>query len=263
MVLRTKTELHSKTGLRCQGGGKGHLLLFSIAVVALMIGIVVTSAPLQRASKNAPRELLAPPLDIQYFTFGHRDLLADTFWLRSIQDFDYCENKLKEHLCRGQGWLYQMLDVITNLSPTFRMAYSAGSMALTVIISDIEGASKFFDKAVRQFPDDWILLYKAAYHAIYEEKNPAKAADLVERAAKHGAPEWVYALAGRLYSQSGRAELAEGLARQLEATGGDPAVIAEIRKRAARPEAFRLLEPAEAPQNESSRESKATPNPVR
>lgn len=219
--------------------------------------------PLQLLWKEKSIEVISPSSDIQYFTFGHKDLVSDMLWLRSIQDFDFCEKKVHEHLCRGQSWLYQMLNVITDLSPTFRMAYSAGSMALTVIISDIEGASKFFDKAVRQFPEDWIILYKAAYHAIYEEKNPAKAAELVERAAKHGAPDWVYALAGRLYSQSGRAELAEGLARQLEATGGDPAVIAEIRKRAARPEAFHVPEISEAPQNESSPESKATPNPVR
>lgn len=198
---------------------------------ALIAAIALTRAPLVAEQAARPRELLAPPHEIQYFTFGHREITADLLWIRAIQDFDYCEKKINQRDCRSGSWLYQMLDVITDLSPDFRMAYSAGSMALTVIISDLEGASKFFDKAVAQFPRDWIINYKAAYHAIYEEKNPEKGARLVEAAAQNGAPTWVHALAGRLYTQAGQLELAELLARDLEASGGDPQVINAIRRR--------------------------------
>lgn len=200
-------------------------------VIAGLIGGVSTSHSLLQAKPARPRELIAPPHDIQYFTFGHKEILADALWLRAIQDFDYCEKLVNQRDCRSGSWLYQMLDVITDLSPQFHMAYSAGSMALTVIISDLTGASKFFDKAVRNFPSDWLINYKAAYHAIYEEKDPGKGARLIEKSAQNGAPSWVHALAGRLYTQAGQVEMAEMLARDLEEKGGDPKIIEAIRQR--------------------------------
>jgi hypothetical protein len=205
-------------------------IFVGLAIGLCVFGLIATRGKLQTPQSQV-RELMAPPRDIQYFTFGHKEIIADLFWVRSIQDFDYCEKKLAEQLCKGNGWLYQMLDVITDLSPYFRMAYSAGSMALTVIVSDILGASKFFDKAVAHFPNDFPILYKAAYHAIYEEKDLKKGAGLVERAAQNGAPNWVHALAGRLYTQSGQIELAEKLAQDLESTGGDSRIIQAIRDR--------------------------------
>lgn len=150
-----------------------------------------------------------PPPPITHLTFGFSQQIADQFWLRAIQDFDYCEKKIAENTCRNQGWLYQMLDLITELAPDFRMPHAAGPLALTVIISDIEGASKLFDKAVQNFPTDWPILYRAAYQALLEEKNKEKAAKLLYQAAKNGAPDWVYALAGRLYSEAGEKELGE------------------------------------------------------
>lgn len=213
-----------------KGGPGRSFLLWALVIAALAGGLYASHTSLQ-AEGPRPRELLAPPEDIQYFTFGHKEILADLLWIRAIQDFDYCEKLVNQRDCRTGSWLYQMLNVITDLSPYFRMAYSAGSMALTVIISDLEGASKFFDKAIAHFPTDWIINYKAAYHAIYEEKDLAKGARLVETAAQNGAPPWVHALAGRLYTQAGQVEMAELLARDLEASGGDPKVIAAIRQR--------------------------------
>ncbi len=150
-----------------------------------------------------------PPPHIKHLTFGFSEQIADQFWIRSIQDFDYCEERIADNTCRNQSWLYQMLDLVTELSPRFRMPHAAGPLALTVIISDIEGASKLFDKAVRNFPKDWPILYRAAYHALLEEKNKEKAAKLLYEAAKHGAPGWVYTLAGRLYTEAGEKELGE------------------------------------------------------
>lgn len=212
---------------------------FQIAMVFFFcLGcLVATRFDVESVTLSSRRELLAPPKDLQYFTFGYREAIADMLWLRSIQDFDFCEKVVRKDLCQGRGWLYQMLDLITDLSPKFHIAYSAGAIALTIIISDIEGASKLFDKAVINFPDDWRLLYKAAYHAIYEEKNKAKAAVLVERAARLGAPEWVYSLAANLYTESGQKTIAIKLIEELEATGRyNPRILNRMRKKVGLPE---------------------------
>ncbi len=185
-----------------------------IAASLVVVG-TWTRLSVERTHSNRVRELVAPPLSIKYFTFGYNHVIADSLWIRSLQDFDYCEKSLSKNLCTGKGWLYQMLNLITDLSPKFRIAYSAGGIALTVIISDIEGASRFFDKAVLEFPNDWVILYKAAYHCIFEEKNLSKAASLAERAAQHGAPDWVYSLAARLYTEGGRREWAQRMVQEL------------------------------------------------
>lgn len=173
-----------------------------------------------------------PPIpDLHRFIFGLEEPTADLMWLQSIQGFDYCEREVAERTCVGKGWLFQMLDTVTNLSPHFRMPYATGGLALTVIISDYAGASVIFDKGVKAFPNDWPILYRAAYHALYEEKNNLKAAELLWRAAKNGAPDWLYSLATRLYSKEGQIELAQRLLEDLKQSNLDPLMLERIQKR--------------------------------
>ncbi|MEK6775216.1 MAG: hypothetical protein AABY64_14845 [Bdellovibrionota bacterium] len=196
-----------------------------------------------------------PPPHITHFTFGFAEQMADQFWVRVIQDFDYCEQKIAENTCRNQGWLYQMLDLITDLSPNFRMPHATGPLALTVIISDIEGASKLFDKAVKNFPKDWPILYRAAYQALSEEKNKEKAADLLYRAAKYGAPSWAYTLAGRLYSEAGAQELGERIYQEIDQDPNMKDIAKRLRGRLDGKKVPTLLE-LENEQKKNSKESR-------
>jgi hypothetical protein len=182
--------------------------------------------------QQAPKNYLAPP-ELKHFTFGYNEPIADFMWIRAIQDFDFCSEKINESDCKAQSWLYQMLHQITELSPNFRMPYATGGIALTVLINDYEGASKLFDKAVVAFPRDWQILSRAAYHAIYEEKNDLKAAKLLTLAADNGGPSWYYSLAGRLYAEGGKLELGEALLKELEA-GGQNDVADRLREKLAK-----------------------------
>jgi len=207
-------------------------LIQGLFLFCILVGLFFwTGQQTQQAQQHQIRELVAPPRGLEHLSFGFRASMADGFWVRAIQDFDYCEQPIAKQLCQGRGWLYQTLDVTTDLDPDFRMAYSAGAMALSVIVSDLDGASLLFDKAVAHFPHDWIILYKAAYHALYEEKNQAKAAVLMEQAARNGAPSWVFQLAGRLYTRSGQREMAERLLNELRAQGVDETIQAQLRQR--------------------------------
>lgn len=185
----------------------------SFKIPSLVLGILLLAVWVLTATQPRPfvvdKNLTAPPKTLVHFHFGFNEVMADAFWLRAVQDFDYCENQLAQNLCQGQGWLYQILDVTSDLSPKFRMPLAAGSLALSIVISDIEGASKLFNKAVERFPKDWPILYRAAYHALYEEKNNEKAAKLLIRAGQNGAPPWTFSLAAKLYTEAGQRELAE------------------------------------------------------
>lgn len=174
------------------------------------------------------RTLLPPPAMLDHMTFGYSEVIADSMWIRALQDFDYCEAEISKRICVNNSWLYRMLDSITNLSPHFRMPYATGGLALSVLVSDIEGAAKFFDKGAKAFPNDWPILYRAAYHYMYEVKDNKRAAELLIQAGKNGAPPWVFTLAGRLYSDAGNLELAESVLQDMIQTKQDPVLIKRL-----------------------------------
>lgn len=178
-----------------------------------------------------PRDLIAPPAGIEHFSFGHRDVVADTLWIRAIQDFDYCDQQVAKNLCIGKTWLYKMLNAITELSPQFRMPYSTGAVALSVMVSDVEGAARIFDKGAIRFPNDWPILYRAGYHYLYEVKDKKTAAGLFIRAARNGAPPWVYSLAGGLYNDTNERNIAEAILAEMIKSEQDPAIIKRLREK--------------------------------
>ncbi len=185
-------------------------------------------------TKNIPtvklsRESYITPPEIKHFTFGYKEQIADLIWLRAIQDFDFCSHPVNDRDCKGKSWLFRTLNSVVDLSPKFRIVYATGSLALTIIINDYEGASILFDKGVEQFPKDWSIIFRAAYHALYEERNKPKAARLLKQAADNGAPKWTYALAESLHLQSGESALAEQLLLELEHNGEDKAVLDSMR----------------------------------
>lgn len=179
------------------------------------------------------QEYIAPSPSLRYVHFGFKYLLSDLLWLRAVQDLDYCETKDVLKNCTGKVWLFEVLNLATLLDPWYRMAYSGGAMGLSVVVSDIKGASTIFDRAIAHYPHDWGILYKAAYHAVYEEKNKRKGARLLEQAARSGAPEWVFALASRIYSEQGEKELGLRILMDAESLSIPEPILKEIQKRLA------------------------------
>lgn len=202
------------------------LLLGAFAVLIVYLTVQQTPPALQARDR-----FISPPHHVEKMTFGFQEATADALWIRTVQDMDYCEQKIDQNICMNNSWLYTMLDAITNLSPHFRIAYSAGTLALTVLISDIEGATKLFEKALKYFPNDWIINYRAGYHYIYEVKDKKRAATLLETAAKNGGPTWLYSLAGGLYSESGSEQAAQTLLSYMIQTEQDEKIIKRLEEK--------------------------------
>lgn len=174
---------------------------------------------------------IPPPPQIENFTFGYREVMADLFWIRAIQDIDYCEKKDSMGRCDGSPWVYPMLDAITRLSPKYRIIYAAGGPILSVLINDREGARVLFERGVKEFPNDWRILYRAAYHYLYETTDKKRAAELFIMAGKAGAPPWVYSLAQRLYADEGYPDVGDALIKDLESQGFDESIIQRMKDR--------------------------------
>ena len=157
--------------------------------------------------------------------FGFEPAMADTFWLRWIQDADTCYSYFatvaidqttfdkkdaffnpRHRNCDG-SWGFKMLDAVTKLDPRFRMPYVAGAMALSVLVEDYEGATLLYNRGLQNYPNDWQLHYRASYHFLFDRQDLPRAAELLTRATTLGGPNWLASLAARLYSRSGQLQL--------------------------------------------------------
>jgi hypothetical protein len=180
---------------------------------------------------HPPKDLFysPPPEYIEHFSIGFPDSMADSFWLRWVQDADNCQTYLKpveklnpnlkptieemsnfydpRHKICDNSWSFKMLDAITKISPRFRMPYLAGGTSLAIMTEDYPGATVIFERGLQAYPEDWDLSYRAAYHFLFDLKDKDRAAKLLIIAADHGGPYWLRQLAARLYTELGQLEL--------------------------------------------------------
>ncbi len=186
---------------------------------------------------NAPQKnsrYLVPPAGLKNFTFGYKDFFASLLWIRALQNFDFCENgkyngevdyvapatenghstlqgilerKIKPSKC-DKGWMYQMLDAISEIDPHFKVIYDVGAIQLSIVVDDREGARLIFEKGLQLYPKDWKLNFSAGYHYLWEIQSPARAAELFDRALQNGGPPFLAALAAGLYNKVGQAQIA-------------------------------------------------------
>lgn len=160
----------------------------------------------------------ALPSEIRYFSLGYKEVIADSLWLRFLQDYGTCEQKMAPvgaprvgigHIADcDKGWAYHVLDSVLECAPKWRLPAAIGPILLSVVVDDINGASLLFKKAVKNFPNDWVVLFRAGYHFLYETDEHLLAAQYYDRAGKAGAPLWVHSLAAKLYSEQGRDQVA-------------------------------------------------------
>lgn len=221
-----------------------------ILLILSTVGTVVFKPQTVNFGQERPLVLLFPPKELRYFTLGFQEIVSDFLWIRVIQNFDLCErqvaknSKLSEKTDEGakeisspqvgqdssvdsildgdvtvgrceHGWVYQMIDTITDLTPKFRIAYSAGASMLSVIVEDPKGAADIYEKALAYFPSDWPLAYSAGAHFLYSMKDSKKAGELFDRAARNGAPEWTHMLAATLFSRAGQLAMAHATLKKL------------------------------------------------
>ncbi len=191
----------------------------------IALSLIFLTTDLSGQYKDLQPQVL-PPQNLEHFTFGYRLPMADSLWLRVLQNSDFCESpntekaynagieldevlkyKMKPSRCH-KGWVFSLMDKASDLDPRFRIVYSEGGTHLSIGVDDREGARIILDKGVEQFPNDWTILYKASYHYLFEIQDKAKAAELMARASKEpGSPPFLPSLAARLFTLNGQLDL--------------------------------------------------------
>ncbi|MBI3932204.1 MAG: hypothetical protein HY317_02205 [Acidobacteria bacterium] len=135
---------------------------------------------------------------------GFEYLLADVYWLRTVQYFG------RERLfSKDQRYelLHPLIEITTDLDPRLRIAYKYGAIFLCerrpVGKGDPEAGIRILEKGVRNLPRDWRLRQDLGYFR-YLFLGDAKggAAVLLEAARLPGAAFWLASLAETMLDKS-------------------------------------------------------------
>ncbi len=191
---------------------------------------------------------IIPPKEMVHFSFGFQEAFASLMWIRLLQDIDICEQGKKKSYNVGssideiltsdmppsrchEGWVFHMLDRITDFSPRFLYAYVHGGVLLSIVVDDREGARQMMEKGLKEFPDHYNLNYNAAYHYLAEVRDPQRAAYLMKRTHELGGPSWLSLLAARLYAKGGMKEAGITLLNELIENSSDPDFVEAAQER--------------------------------
>lgn len=187
--------------------------------------MLLSAALIKPLQDGMDRRLGGPArvLDVLYFNspemlkriaLGYDSLLADVYWMRSIQYYGRIDEAERRPVRYGN--LGTLLEVTTALDPRILAAYRFGAVFLgepePVGAGEPHAAVKLLEKGIRQFPDEWHLRFDQGFVYFWYLKDYRKAGEVWLSASKvPGAPDWLPGLAAMGMSKSGAVETARTL----------------------------------------------------
>jgi len=198
-------------------------LFFSIARLQAEIDRhrVVESTPESFLLYLPPGKLLRP------LTLGYREFAADLLWMKAIYFFG-------EHFDIDQNYhgLYEMLDLVTTLDPSFEYPYHFGSIVLSLEANQVEQSKELLIKGMEHLPRVWQFPFYMGFNLYFFENNFSEAAGYIDRASRlSGSPGFLRELAARLYAKGGNPSFGLTLLRELYQNTKDEKMRARISKK--------------------------------
>ena len=199
------------------------LMAAAISVATLLEGRETTvSTEIERESLSLQGERL------KGYAFGFEGLLADWYWMRSLQ---YIGDKIYEAKEKDievdidnlkpldPRLLYPLLDTATSLDPQFLAAYSYAANVLPAI--DDELAIEMAKKGIESNPEEWTVYHQLGfiYWRLEDYENASKTYERGSRVT--GAPGWMAAMSARMNTEGGSTETARAIYEQLLNSAAD------------------------------------------
>lgn len=202
-----------------------------IAAVVCLAAAIGLSGLLERQKEAARQkveteDLLLQGKKLKGFVFGSEGLIADWYWMSSLQ---YIGEKLFNSKQKNINiddlrpldpkLLYPLLDNATTLDPQFMAAYSYGATVLPAI--DKKQAIAIAKKGISNNPDAWNLYHQLGY--IYWKLQDFKsAAEIYGKGSEvKDAPDWMKSMSARMDADGGSPETAREIYSQLIQNAGD------------------------------------------
>lgn len=169
------------------------------------------------------------------FAFGAEGLLADWYWMQSLQYLGGKVSASKENLnledlsTLNPRLLYPYLDNATDLDPRFMAVYEYGAVVLPAI--DVNQAVKFIEKGIAANPQQWRLYHQLGY-IYWRQNNFAKSAEIYSKGAEIAdAPPFMKMMAAKMKGDGGSRETARAMYQEIAEHSDDKQAreVAEIR----------------------------------
>jgi tetratricopeptide (TPR) repeat protein len=211
--------------------------LKTILIPAIILVIALPTVVLLSDRANANRVALAESyedsdLDLQGrklkgFALGAEGLLADWYWIRSLQYLggkivksDAADLNIDNLRSLNPRLLYPLLENATELDPKFIAAYTYGAIILPAIDTDL--AIKLTEKGIQNNPDAWRLYHYLGY-IYWRKKDYENAALAYDRgSAIQGAAPFMRQMAANMRTQGGSRETAYQIYLEIYQSANDP-----------------------------------------
>ncbi|MBP1622234.1 MAG: hypothetical protein H6Q07_254 [Acidobacteria bacterium] len=185
-------------------------------ICALLVKPVQDKLESRRAGLEPEPDLLyfSSAASVQRMALGFDSLLADFYWMRTIQYYGRREEADRRPV-RYKN-LSTLLDITTTLNPDLLDAYRAGSNFLAepdpIGAGQPHEALKLLDKGIRAHPQEWRLYYdKGFIYYWFLQDYTAAGKTWLEAGKIPSAPYWMPGLAAMSMSKGGAIEVALSL----------------------------------------------------
>lgn len=194
------------------------VIIAGLSAVFLLSGVMSAYKPALPEGYE-DEDLIIPAEKLRGFSLGMEGLVADWYWMRSLQ-------YLGDKIIKGQEdvaiddladlnprLLYPLLDSATSMDPQFLAAYSFGAIVLPAI--DANQAVKIAEKGIANNPSEW-RLYQHLGFIHWKTGAFSKAAETYEKgAAIEGAPPFMRLMAARMRTEGGSLETARAIYEEM------------------------------------------------
>lgn len=150
---------------------------------------------------------------------GLENLMADVYWLRTVQ---YFGGQAAFEAGRGYPLLGPLIDITVTLDPRMEIAYRYGAIFLSEKPPFGAGRPQdgiaLLERGVAVQPDNWHLRQDLGFYHFLFLHDARKASEVLEQASKiPGAPFWLRTLAAEVLFKSGDRSTARRIWEQLYA----------------------------------------------
>ena len=206
-------------------------IVISLAAVALgfaainLLGGHMTAARPSLPAGVEDEDLVISAAGLKGFTLGFDGLIADWYWMRSLQYLGDKIIKGKQDVAIDElgdldpRLLYPLLDSATTMDPHFMAPYSYGAVVLPAL--DPGEAVKIAEKGIANNPSE-VRLYQHLGFIHWKLGEFDRAAEIYERgSALEGAPPFLRLMAARMRTEGGSRETAKALYEEMLETSED------------------------------------------
>ena len=170
---------------------------------------------------------------------GYEEFEADIYWIKAViyfggitvdtdytvlssfietkQDIEKWKLERLQSVSRRLSYLYNYIDLITELDPYFFFPYNFAGLFLATKLGEFDRAIEILEKGERTFPQSWRLSYIKGFTYFFYKDNVDKALVFLQEASqKPECPFFVANLAYAIMNKVGKKDLAIGFLTTLK-----------------------------------------------